>query len=81
MIAQKMVDAKHSQEPGHTPIALPNLVAPASWTLSSEHPGSLLSVWVLVSRDAKASALLPLPLWTIGPGRIDGGPLCGQARS
>jgi hypothetical protein len=44
MIAQKVVDAKHSQEPGHTPIAQSNLVAPAPWTPSSEHFGSLLSV-------------------------------------
>jgi hypothetical protein len=35
MIAQKMVDAKHSQKPGHAPIALPDLVAAASGTPSA----------------------------------------------
>jgi hypothetical protein len=45
MIAQKMVNAKHSQEPGHTPIAQPDLVATASWTPSFEHLGSLLLIW------------------------------------
>ena len=38
MIAQKMMDAKHSEEPRHTPIAQSDLVAAASGTSSSEHP-------------------------------------------
>jgi hypothetical protein len=34
MIAQKMVDAKHSKEPGHTPIAQPDFIAATSRTFS-----------------------------------------------
>jgi hypothetical protein len=37
MIAQKMVDAKHSEEPGHAPVTRPNFVAAASGTSFSKH--------------------------------------------
>jgi hypothetical protein len=37
MIAQKMVDAKHSHEPGHAPVTRANFIAPTSWTSSSKH--------------------------------------------
>src|ERR1700686_1427201 len=67
MIAQKMVDAKHSQEPGHTPIAWPNLVATASWTPPFEHLGSLLSVWscrLIARTQHRVIAHAPLDQWS-----------------
>jgi hypothetical protein len=35
MIAQKMMDAKHSEKPGHAPIALTDFSAATPWTLSA----------------------------------------------
>jgi hypothetical protein len=37
MIAQKAVDAKHSQEPGSGPVAAPDLLTFTFWTSLSNH--------------------------------------------
>jgi hypothetical protein len=81
MIAQKMMDAKHSQEPGHPPIAGADLVATTPWTSSSKHPGSLLVYEnPLKVTGQKAAALIPrLP--GVGAIRVDRASPGSQARS
>jgi hypothetical protein len=41
MIAQKIVDAKHSEEPRRMAIATANLLAPAFWAALSNHEVTL----------------------------------------
>jgi len=75
MIAQKIVDAKHSKEPGHPPIAEANLLASTSWASSAEHDGYC---WLMREQNVAALWLLPARLRTVG---INGGSLDGQAGS
>jgi len=57
MIAQKIVDAKHSQKPGHAPIAKAHLTASAPRTFSLEHLFPLLLVSIFNSRDRSVALI------------------------
>lgn len=81
MIAQKMMDAKHSQEPGHPPVAGADLVAATSWTSSSEHPDSTFLCQKILIAAPKLRFSVSRILRTIRAARVDGDTARSEARS